>query len=1482
VLNALAQPVANFGTSSDGDCAPSVVAFYDSSTGAPSSWNWDFGNGNSSTLQNPMAIYATPGSYVVKLVVANGSGSDSMIHNITITAPPQPNFVADTLQGCQPLSVNFADLSISAGPPINEWFWTFGDGGSDTVQHPTHVYQTAGEQTVFLVIKDTSGCQNYATKALYIDVRDPKAAFKNPGHSCLDSATITFVNESQGVNLSFDWDFGDGNTSSAQNPTHTYLTADTFQIRLIATDDIGCSDTVYEEIVLIDLNADFTFSVDCSDMPKRYTLDFDATATPYATTWEWDFGDGQSDTVEDPANEYYFLVPYTITMKAFAGPGCTVTKTKTYAPPVANWTPDTVCACSSPFTVNFTGSASGTPPFTYHWDFDDGDTSTLQNPTHTFSTGLVRETFDVTLTITDSLGCSNSFVDSVHIGVPDVRINSFGGSGCAPQIRSFMGYLRRGHHPLASYSWDFGDGFKGTGQSVSHLYVTGGSYTVKLIATDAAGCVDSASIIVSVGKPPDSTWITYAPSFLCLNVPHTPDTLCHYNRYTWTGHSIFFDSSAIVNGWRWDFRTEPANKKYYSYHPALSKSIGLRSNILPVNEYDTVMLIASYNGCVDTAYKVVYNAGPLSCAQLIDADSTAATTSSWAQCERPVTLGFNNCSQFHDSTQAFYMTNLGSGQITNFDPASNAFNFITFNHSGRYRITINTKNDTSKSNGCENCNSDYLLVIDSVVKNLNVSPKIMCRNTSIINYSFLPTSQFGSVSNWRVNFGDGTQTTSAVGVHNYQNPGTYVITATALVRLSYECCGNGNVANKYCQILATDTVVIHELVADFGASVNVGCPGLSVDFSDSSFSTVAITNWVWNFGDGSPTSSATNPTHVYTAPGSYTVTLSIVDAMGCMHTIVRPNYISITQPIVDFAADTLLCQGSLAQFIDGTSAIGPATYQWRFGDGQTSSARDPGHVYNLADSMNITLMVTDKNGCTDSLTKIDYVVVLESPVASFGVNTKSSECPPMAVLFTDSSTGTGLSWSWNLGDTTTSVLPNPAKIYTKSGSYPVELIVTNAAGCSDTAELAQPIQITGPTGTFTFEPDSGCVPQTVTFAANATNSSLFVWDYGDGVVDLLTSTAGGDTVTHAYLQAGTYVPFLMMKNLAGCPFSPLFGERIEIIAFNALFSASDTELCEPGPVIFNTLTPDTLPFTYRWDFGDGSTSTARNPSHSFDTAGTYQVQLVLSTPWCTDTAIQFVTVHQVPNLGISLDPPGATCEPLLAQLSIDPVYAPFIDAWSWDFGDGSPLDSSVSPNHLFAGGAWVITLEVSYGSGLCVSDSSLAITVASTPNAAFSAIPVDSSCLGLADFLFSNQSTGASHVGWDFGNGEYSNETSVTVHYEDPGEYTITIIALNAAGCADTISTTITAADPKNLVSFIPNVFTPFPLSPGQNDFFEIQGLPANAALSVYNRWGNRIFHSLNYQNEWDGQEIDAGIYFYSIEYCDDKKKSGWVKVIKE
>ncbi len=428
-----AQVTADFSAINTDGCGPLIIQFNNLSTGSGTlTYSWNLGNGNTSTAISPSATYITPGLYTVTLTVTNGTDTDTetRVDYIEVFAYPVANFLADDTQGCFPLPVNFTDLSTPGSSPITSWIWDFGDGNISNDQNPAHTYLNPGNYNVTLLLTDANGCFTQLTFNNYISVYGgfPTVGFiANPLFSCDVPQNVTFTNTSSGSGaLTYTWDFGDAGTSTATNPNHTYISGGVYTVSLTATDPIGCSatSTQTDYITVVEtVNVDFSVSSAnvCANSPVNFT---DLTNPPPAT-WLWNFGDGQTSTDQNPSHVYTTPGTYSVRLIASYTGNCSDTLLQvnyiTVADaPAVSFNSDITTGCQLPQTVSFNDNSTGTGPFTYLWDFGDGQTSTDQNPQHEY--GFFGN-YNVSLTVTNTTGCSVTNTQTQYIQLSETTAN---------------------------------------------------------------------------------------------------------------------------------------------------------------------------------------------------------------------------------------------------------------------------------------------------------------------------------------------------------------------------------------------------------------------------------------------------------------------------------------------------------------------------------------------------------------------------------------------------------------------------------------------------------------------------------------------------------------------------------------------------------------------------------------------------------------------------------------------------------------------------------------------------------------------------------------------------------------------------------------------------------------------------------------------------------------------------------------------------
>lgn len=312
--------------------------------------------------------------------------------------------------------------------------------------------------------------------------------------------------------------------------------------------------------------------------------------------------------------------------------------------------------------------------------------------------------------------------------------------------------------------------------------------------------------------------------------------------------------------------------------------------------------------------------------------------------------------------------------------------------------------------------------------------------------------------------------------------------------------------------------------ANFSFGPDNGSEPLTVLFTDLSTSYDGITSWFWSFGDGS-TDKRQNPSHTYVQSGTYTVSLTVKEADGDTDTEVKTGCIKVadTEPTARFSASLRSGAEPLTvSFMDlSTSHDGVASWSWSFGDGSTSTERNPKHTFSRDGNYTVSLTVMEADGDSDSEAKTGYIVVGDTPpTAQFSANPDHG-VEPLTLNFTDESASYDgiVSWSWSFGDGSTSRQANPKHLYTQDGTYLVSLTVTEGDGDTNKASRSIVVEDTQPEANYSATPREGSEPLSVLFIDKSTSYDgivLWRWDFGDG------STSTERNPTHVYSAKGSY------------------------------------------------------------------------------------------------------------------------------------------------------------------------------------------------------------------------------------------------------------------------------------------------------------------------------------------------------------------------
>lgn len=672
-----------------------------------------------------------------------------------------------------------------------------------------------------------------------------------------------------------------------------------------------------------------------------------------------------------------------------------------YCPPVAQAIiggTASVCSGNSVYFVNNSDSANG-----YLWNFGDpaatNDTSNLQYPNYTYP-GLGP--YLVTLIINPYTACADTDTQMVSISYSFAFTSNNGDTVCVNEPIQFTdSSYSSPNATVTSWFWDFGDTGSSTAQNPTHVYGASGTYTVTLIVANSLGCPDTTTATIFVRQPPIA--LAGNDTIACTNNSTVPlgGNVLNALSGQWIGAGTFTPNSNTLNA---------------SYTPTPGE--------IAQGYADLYLLTTGFSICIhdtDTIH-ISFYPGP----------SVQAGNDIFV-CQDTSSVPVSGSVTISSGGQ---WTTLGSGTFQN----ANNLNTIYFpsasdTTNGQVTLVL-----TSTGNGNCLASNDTIVIYFSPPPAVSVTgPATTC---SGVPFTIIANTATGS-GVWST-LGDGTFPGGSGSLNTTYLSGPNDNTAGS-VTLVFTSTNNGGCLPQSDTLNIT---LIPSPVSAFAApSV---CPGTFMLFTDQSTSPSPITAWNWNFGDNTTNATSQNPVHVYGAGGTYTVTLVVTSANGCIDTLQQTVNV-YPFPVPAFSPDGH-CLNEGIVFNDLSTVPSPATitgWSWSFGDNTSSTVQNPAHDYTAAGTYTVTLIATSSQGCQDTITQT--VQVDPSPTAQF-ISTPPSANVQQQITFSDQSFTNVVNWSWNFGDVPagTSTQQNPVYSYTLSGVYQVMLVVTDANGCTDT------------------------------------------------------------------------------------------------------------------------------------------------------------------------------------------------------------------------------------------------------------------------------------------------------------------------------------------------------------------------------------------------------------------------------------------------
>ncbi|HTJ14320.1 MAG TPA: PKD domain-containing protein [Dinghuibacter sp.] len=1065
----------------------------------------------------------------------------------------------------------------------------------------------------------------------------------------------------------------------------------------------------------------------------------------------------------------------------------------------ANFTASTTGGCS-PLTVSFTNTTTGASgSATYSWDFGNGNkTATGDINASIGATYTTQQAYTVTLTVTDGAKTSTKTLTVTVYKNPTVAFTESGGKGCVPDPVTFTSSSTAGDGTISQYFWDFGDGNtkSATTTTVSNTYQYAGSPTVGLTVTNSHGC--SATLT-------QPNLFTIYPAVVPAFAAGSP-TLCQL-----TDPELFTNTTTgpPTLSYLWRFGDGTTSTDPAPSHTYATKGI-----------YNVTLVATSSVGCVDSLVKTQY----------VDAANfnPSFTVNNPTLCSGVELLFSDNSNPAPNS----YSENWSFGDNTGSGYGGNVIDH-TYTAGGTYTVTMN-----ATYGQCPVTTTKQISVFPApTLGGFQMTTTGLCG--APVTVQLTDTSKAAVSRAW-----------SEDPYYGYLGPTTpFATTPTA----SYTFASNGDMgiwltitdANGCTASVERPVPVeppqVYINVLSTDPSGTYSCNPVTVNVSAQS--DVRLTKYNWNFGDGT-TSTDSLPTHTYTQPGSYTITLQYTNANGCTGSQTTYGFaVQIAQrPVAKFSISPAnpICGDNPVTFT--SQATNAYNVTWDFGDGEGNAyvyGSQYVHQYTKEGTYTITMIAIGFNAfCTDTLVKVDSVVVLPAfPKIETSFSTCNGDRGDITLV--DSIRG-ATSATWNFGDGTTQPAVSDTIVhdYAKSGIYKVVLITVAGQCTNRDSTTVYVLKKQHPILKSPVDSICGSGPLTLTISGLDTNYYYYnqyywnyygvaAWQYEDGsaipqysypsysgpdvnVQGTTTTytatwtnlTPGHDSI-RVFLQSnGQYQDCIDTSNY------------VKVKIKGPIAGLVDSGSCWKNPYLFRDTSrgTDGVPITqWVWTFGDGTTQTAATGADVYHTYGqpgnNYDAYLtVTDAQGCTDRTIDNYVYPEGPKANFTWSPtnisPGTTA--IFSNTSFGPYYSAL-----WTFAsDKSTSNNIYQVSHTYPNitndTVTLVVTNSTYPQIGCNADTITQVIQVRNVNAAFTfttSYVNNNNCPPVVVY-FKSTSYNVTGYQWDFGDGATAQGNPNPSHtYNKPGKYYISLTATGAGQTVITVTDSVTVKGPYASVS---------------------------------------------------------------------------------
>ncbi|MBX2923251.1 MAG: PKD domain-containing protein [Chitinophagaceae bacterium] len=1425
-IAASAQNKAAFTMSKSEGCAPLSVNFSDQSAGNVASRVWNLGSGDISNHDNNVgSIFAAPGTYNITLTVTFSNGQvESLTQQVRVYEKPSADFVPAVQQECGSSRVLFT----ASSPPGNNttYEWDFGDGNHSAETSPMHQYSREGNYQVKLTAANGTCKTDFTAQVVVPKAGIPLSAqiVTAPQNACAQK-TLSFLGSITGAapgEYTVQWNFGDNTTATGLNATHRYTAAGTYTVKLIATSNTGtCSDTALQQVTVQPKVAAAFSASSLFSCTVPFNVRFTNQSTGGANMqYKWNFGGNNESSAVNP--EYNFTTPGNKTIKLVVTDGsgeggCSDSTVKTQYIRIGNPSPDfyyTPAEGCFPLNVRFalnTGNTNAADPVTsYTWDWGDGSHFTTSSSSAIRHTYNDVGTYDITLTVTTRSGCtSTSPVHKVTVTATctDDGVVSEGGAfttsrNCSDKYRiSFDGTAAR----YTFVSWDFGDGSPvNTDNPATHTFPD-----------------TKKEWLVTLTRRNNNTNQTETITKKILIVDEKPAFTVNKTN-TCTNMAIRFTTQGI----------DPTNIKRYIWDWGDGSPQKIITNNLRTGRYTTGNTSYRYNRSGKFSPKLIIE-DKLGCMDSIELDQPVTisgptvdfTATPASSCSSPLPVSFTSTSTSSSGVPivSWQWTFDGNNTFTTTEDSTVQYLYAPDEDYKAYTVKLKIKD----ADGCENeISKPDLIQVTNSKASFTSSDTLVCGKNDIgfNNTSVAQTASF----TWHWGDGSTTETTSKDPIsHTYASDGIY--TVKLVVKPTAGGCADSMVRTDYIKIVKPK--------ADFTIGDTLQCVPVAVGFENTS--TYAI-EYTWNFDNGNTYTQKDPPPQTYTSPGTYTATVIAKGINGCADTTGKT--FRIKGPIATISVNG---SGGCAPYLFDAKVSGNdiSTCSWDFGDGTAIETSGPdsvvSHTYTLPGSYTPTVILTNEEGCTNTITASQPVRVGLAE-ASFSVD-NTRFCDAGTAVFTNTSPAdnhfTQQLWDFGDGKSFNGANP-PPHLYDKPGTYPVSLIVETDFGCRDTVNADSPVTVSAKPKLSVTGSDAACEGDIIRMEGAIQSSSpvfSISW-FSNG------ATIGNSTLLELPATATGSVPFLFTAvTEQGC--ADTIQKNITVHSLPVPDATPDTTVCAGSPVMLHASGGG----TYVWE----SEEAIENPNASGitimpQTSAGYFVT-VTSPFGCVQKDTVNIIAEALVNLVARTD--YSICKGDLIRLNASGNT----NSFSWypvgDMDQPNTSSPTVSPDTSTS------YLVIGHSENSCPDDSAAVyVAVSDTPTVQ---LENDITILGGAPFTLQVQaSNNVVNYEWSPPDGLscYTCPNPVALPEKDQ-QYVVTVATSDGCKASDTIAIALLC---NKLAIYIPNAFTPN--GDGLNDRFYIKGFGLKTVnyLRIFDRWGREIFSRRNFEANdprmgWDG-----------------------------